>query len=1658
MKFILQLVINVAMSFMSAITKFIAGYKHGENDIYFFICGILLLISLFYPWVLILAFLALLPSFHEQLSFNPELVKSAHSSMEERDGLQPDEDETPDSHPATTTVYLPCDVVDDPSTSSSHQPTPNDTPKASPSRPKPKKIRKMRPAKEEWGMPTLRVLDQSGKIIPVNSEKPVPIESEYFKGCILIMVKCDGDLSEYNRHANHFQGKQRKFEVQFQGQMKFLPKGEVMLGGELFDKMQISFVTRSLLSFLMKFAMSLNPFLHFGFGEEHRKDGMFEYPHLTFPLFRVMDRVVVTPPGGELPTLGKELPEVDADRIARRSGKGPHMTFQQDHTYSFSFHSMYVDFSRWSICNFPGYRAIDLKNFLGQQNIKVVCYELVPPENSNSDSNKSLPHYNAYKKYLTSMELTHVSIMTPEEIAASTKELEYVDGELRVSDSGCDPPAGLEDDTASVDSAESRSRSELSDEAIDNERKLSSESVEGFDRTKLGRITSGSFDEDENRECDSEQIDSTTCNEEPLLGALGTGAEYVPANTVVSLISLPPTWEAKPKATENVGDESELNGDGEYFFGDCHVSIGDVGGVAMRKECRDIPIVRFIRATPHSSSSGQSSVYRYPLTTLKRSIVGGVQAGMGMHSSISHRPPASSPLTVPSTPGYESLHNISDGSASVNDQSLLCSGDEVMIQCASSGRYLTVHRGWWVSWTAEDTGSKCVFTINMMSSTGLSYAPKGSRLIAGKPFRLRSVRWPGWEIGCYDSCHAERIGQPVVLYHSRIGSDRSAINHPVKWGKNGKLVSPVCLCVMPEVNVTYLESERAKSPNSMFYTPTSKPKTIANNSAGATPVKMEKNKSETTEDSDTSAPAFFDLQISDEELCSDTLNISIVGWAEVLNRRMNRRQLAYIIHASYYMGDTLKQWTTLRTQEELERIINLIPSEYGGGSYDAPSPSASHHNRSKRRGYYGAVSGSMVPESPQLTSPKKLEMLKRNVNFSTISARHQCSADQSVHLMAQRIQLLLERDAPASTVTSDSPPPPPAPTMSNDSWGDSREAVDESGSQTDEAATKLVPSPSVREAEQSFDNMDGEVGVSCDKDDLSEPTSESSPQISPSNISVKSTEAAESAPVTAEPTDDSVNSICPHDEDAAPSAEIHSKSGEDGGVRPQSPARAVFLNALIKPQILDTWFLHEDAERYLVAPTSRRAPPRQHVAMVARALWDSHWREEIAVLYPSYLAFYPLLAKKASWTLYLQELIGVSHVPDDNSPLPGFSVLKIETIGRVHYIAFSNKETCNLMAASVLEHLTTITFDTSMPSFGDMTDPRDRFVLKSGRWRPAGRRLVLNARKFSFDIDQSSFATVEADSSRTPSPSGDPALNQPNTAQETYWAFSARLLKTVFQLDSSNSIRITPEELKHQRELLTNEFDGGSPTGVSFGTNSDGLFPGREKIISFLDETVRLKLINIQEDIDLNSPEALCFFINIYHTLLIHARLVLSPPSTQDWATFFENVSYEIGGDVFSLAELEHCVIGGRLHRPTTVPRNFCAPPPISDDHYAYALQLADRRVRFIVNCCSISNPPVIYLMKPENMYIHLNEASVALFDYCLQVDMRKRTAILPKICDTYRSDFGSNSQEVLRHILRYLGRENWEKVSILLTGQKQPIVKFQDMKCRSHDSLQLIA
>lgn len=53
-----------------------------------------------------------------------------------------------------------------------------------------------------------------------------------------------------------------------------------------------------------------------------------------------------------------------------------------------------------------------------------------------------------------------------------------------------------------------------------------------------------------------------------------------------------------------------------------------------------------------------------------------------------------------------------------------------------------------------------------------------------------------------------------------------------------------------------------------------------------------------------------------------------------------------------------------------------------------------------------------------------------------------------------------------------------------------------------------------------------------------------------------------------------------------------------------------------------------------------------------------------------------------------------------------------------------------------------------------------------------------------------------------------------------------------------------------------------------------------DRLVSFLDDVAVLKLIDLIK-IDYSSKEAICFFVNIYHTLLLHARLVLGIPNDE---------------------------------------------------------------------------------------------------------------------------------------------------------------------------------
>lgn len=98
-------------------------------------------------------------------------------------------------------------------------------------------------------------------------------------------------------------------------------------------------------------------------------------------------------------------------------------------------------------------------------------------------------------------------------------------------------------------------------------------------------------------------------------------------------------------------------------------------------------------------------------------------------------------------------------------------------------------------------------------------------------------------------------------------------------------------------------------------------------------------------------------------------------------------------------------------------------------------------------------------------------------------------------------------------------------------------------------------------------------------------------------------------------------------------------------------------------------------------------------------------------------------------------------------------------------------------------------------------------------------------------------------------------------------------------------------------------------------------------------------------------------------------------------------------------------------------------------------------------------------LPSPTSQDEQLTNAAVRFIDYTLRLEAKKRTILLPKVCDSFRADFdpSESSAMVVKVCLRYLDRDKWERVSWTLAGAKAPAIKYMPFKLKTHESLHLI-
>uniref|UniRef100_A0A8B9R3S4 Uncharacterized LOC103034156 n=1 Tax=Astyanax mexicanus TaxID=7994 RepID=A0A8B9R3S4_ASTMX len=210
------------------------------------------------------------------------------------------------------------------------------------------------------------------------------------------------------------------------------------------------------------------------------------------------------------------------------------------------------------------------------------------------------------------------------------------------------------------------------------------------------------------------------------------------------------------------------------------------------------------------------------------------------------------------------------------------------------------------------------------------------------------------------------------------------------------------------------------------------------------------------------------------------------------------------------------------------------------------------------------------------------------------------------------------------------------------------------------------------------------------------------------------------------------------------------------------------------------------------------------------------------------------------------------------------------------------------------------------------------------------------------------------------------------------------------------------------------------------------------------------------ELMSLSREEKLAFFINVYNALVIHGNLRLGfPKNVWQRYRFFNYVSYLIGGEVFTLQDIENGVLRGNRKGVAQLLKPFSK----SDPRLQVALPDAEPLIHFALNCGAKGCPP-IKTYTPQGIDSQLRIAAEAFLkndDGCM-VDSVKGEVKLSQIFKWYKADFGGTDEKILSWVVDHMGSS--QKKSSLKTLLSAGNVKSsggREMRMESSHTTQII-
>lgn len=199
----------------------------------------------------------------------------------------------------------------------------------------------------------------------------------------------------------------------------------------------------------------------------------------------------------------------------------------------------------------------------------------------------------------------------------------------------------------------------------------------------------------------------------------------------------------------------------------------------------------------------------------------------------------------------------------------------------------------------------------------------------------------------------------------------------------------------------------------------------------------------------------------------------------------------------------------------------------------------------------------------------------------------------------------------------------------------------------------------------------------------------------------------------------------------------------------------------------------------------------------------------------------------------------------------------------------------------------------------------------------------------------------------------------------------------------------------------------------------------------FAEYTIATSELQCVEDVPLLPvDERKAFFINIYNSLIIHAKAVNVRGLTR--LSLFDLASYQIGEYLLTANDIEHGILRSNTAAPTGFLQRWLGNNQWwrDGDPRVAALSLpgpCDARVHFALNC-GANSCPAIRVYDGGNVDFGLDAAARAFVGGEVEV-VDGRTVRGSKILQWYRGDFARGDAELVRQLAGWAGGELGEEL-----------------------------